>query len=115
MQKAIGGEFTGHKRQVVSCTPAVPAVITAYSTLLILLGHCIFVITINDKADNSSWAGALSEPGFKVVAGIPIILGICMMIGSVVVAELMYHRCVAGEINAPNEQNAPNEKNVQNV
>lgn len=97
MQKAVNGDFTGDQQKVVSCAMAVPVVTVAYSTLLILLGHCIFVITINDaNADFTSPMDNTSGPGFKIVAGVPIIGGICMMVGAVVIAELMYHRCCTG-------------------
>lgn len=92
MHKAVKGDYT--ERKVVSCALAVPVVITAYSTLLILLGHCIFVITISNPESVTQYPrmDALSEPGFKIIAGFPIVCGISMMIGAVVVAELMYNK-----------------------
>ncbi|KDQ55389.1 hypothetical protein JAAARDRAFT_37410 [Jaapia argillacea MUCL 33604] len=81
---------------------AVPVVISAYSTLLILLGHCIFVGTIRSTNNSSNgngtttlpskYSSSISEPGFMIVAGIPIIIGIVMAGGAVIVAEAMYNR-----------------------
>ncbi|KZP12931.1 hypothetical protein FIBSPDRAFT_1049747 [Athelia psychrophila] len=99
MHKAVKGDYT--ERKVVSCALAVPVVITAYSTLLILLGHCIFVITISSTGSLTTTSSlrrdTLSEPGFKIIAGFPILCGICMMIGAVVVSELMYNKSYVEE------------------
>ncbi|KDQ53922.1 hypothetical protein JAAARDRAFT_49547 [Jaapia argillacea MUCL 33604] len=92
--KAASGELTGETQKVVAVAMAVPVVISAYSTMLILLGHCIFVITL--RSGNTSaplkFSGVLSEPGFMIIAGVPIIAGVIMTLGAVLVAELMYNQ-----------------------
>ena len=102
MLHAVKGDYIETK--VVSCALAIPVVITAYSTLLILLGHCIFIVTICSTGSlttaTPSKMDVLLELGFKIIAGFPIICGIFMMIGAVVVSELMYNRAFADAAEA---------------
>ncbi|KDQ57053.1 hypothetical protein JAAARDRAFT_35650 [Jaapia argillacea MUCL 33604] len=88
--RAAIGQLSGQTQRVVAGALAVPAALSAYSTLLILLGHIIFVLTISNRTQATTFSGILLEPGFKIVAGIPILVGVVMMLGAVIVAELMY-------------------------
>ncbi|KDQ55386.1 hypothetical protein JAAARDRAFT_59903 [Jaapia argillacea MUCL 33604] len=92
---STGGELSGQK--MVAVTLAVPLVLFAYSTLLIFLGLCIYVLTMtgNQRAGGfASTLGIMSEPWFQIVAGAPIGIGIITVLGAVGVAELMYRKVV---------------------
>ncbi|TFK39167.1 hypothetical protein BDQ12DRAFT_722548 [Crucibulum laeve] len=96
MTLAARGELFGSLRQV-ACVMATPIVLSGYAAGLILFGHTAFILTIHTDDDNkptamSRFRTTLSEPGFKVFAGVPIIFGVFMLGTSVIFAEMMYRK-----------------------
>ena len=98
MSMAIKGELLDGSKKSVACVLAVPVVISAYSTLLILFGHVTFITTL--AHNQPRFSGNIPDPGFLIVAGIPIVFSIVLMVGAVVAAEIMYRGVTAAKVTA---------------
>src|SRR5258705_1938917 len=93
MSKAAKGVLLTGSKKMVACVLAVP-VISAYSTLLILVGHLTFVSTLA-KSETAAPVVYIPNLGFLLVAGIPILISVALAVGAVVAVEIMYGKVTA--------------------
>ena len=79
MSRVVKGELLNKSMKMVVCVLAVPIVISAYSTLLILFGHITFITTLvcnQAEIKTTMFSGHIADLGFFIVGGIPILMGI---------------------------------------